>query len=220
MKSKKELKEIAKRDANRFCRRNRVYETYDGSVADMIKKLYITTYLRARHQIMSEINQKTPGEAFENAKGFQNNLKAMKTESFRYVSNKPNIEEIPYKEDSVQSEEIYATNFVCDEVSRGYKGWDELTPMDKAIYKITGGKLINCYWDNRNASKPMTPVIREVNNQKNRNKNDRITYVVGPEWINVWYLDTIDGLSKIKGMTLRTAAVKNYVNEYFKKERD
>lgn len=219
MKSKKELKEIAKRDANRFCRRNKVYETYDGSVADMIKKLYITTYLRARHQVMSEINQKTPEEAFESAKGFPNNLKVMKTESFRYVSNKPNIEEIPYEEDSVQSEEIHATNFVCDEVSRGYKGWDELTPMDKAIYKITGGKLINCYWDSRNASKPMTPVVREVNNQKNRNKNDRITYVVGPEWINVWYLDTIDGLSKIKGMTLRTAAVKNYVKEYFKKER-
>lgn len=220
MKSKKELKEIAKRDANRFCRRNKVYETYDGSVADMIKKLYITTYLRARHQIMSESNQKTPEEAFENFKGFPNNLKAMKTESFRYVNNKSNIEEIPYKEDSVQSEEILATNFVCDEISRGYKGWDELTPMDKAIYKITGGKLINCYWDNRNASKPMTPVVREVNNQKNRNKNDRITYVVGPEWINVWYLDTVDGLSKIKGMTLRTAAVKNYVKEYFKKEGD
>lgn len=214
MKSKKELKEIAKRDANRFCRRNRVYETYDGSVADMIKKLYITTYLRARHQIMSESNQKTPEEAFESAKSFPNNLKIMKTESFRYVSNKPNIEEIPYTEDSVQSEEIPATCFVCDEVSRGYKGWDELTLMDKAIYKLTGGKLINCYWDNRNASKPMTPVVREVNNQKNRNKNDRITYVVGPEWINVWYLDTVDGLSKIKGMTLRTAAVKNYVKEY------
>lgn len=60
MKSKKELKEIAKRDANRFCNRNRVYERYDSSVTDMIKKLYITTYLRARHQIMSEINQKTP----------------------------------------------------------------------------------------------------------------------------------------------------------------
>ena len=214
MKSKKELKEIAKRDANRFCRRNRVYETYDGSVADMIKKLYITTYLRARHQIMSEINQKTPEEAFENAKGFPNNLKVMKTESFRYVSNKPTIEEIPYKEDSVQSEEVLATNFVCDEISRGYKSWDELTPMDKAIYKITGGKLINCYWDNRNASKPMTPVVREVDNQKLRNKNDRITYVVGPEWINVWYLDTVEGLSKIKGMTLRTAAVKNYIKEY------
>jgi hypothetical protein len=56
MKSRKDLKEIAKRDAKRFCNRNRVYEEYDGSVADMIKKLYITTYLRARHQIMSEIN--------------------------------------------------------------------------------------------------------------------------------------------------------------------
>ena len=55
MKSEKELKEIAKRDANRFCRRNSVYEEYDSSVADMIKKLYITTYLRARHQVMSEI---------------------------------------------------------------------------------------------------------------------------------------------------------------------
>lgn len=216
MKSKKELKEIAKRDANRFCRRNKVYETYDGSVADMIKKLYITTYLRARHQVMSEANQKTPEEAFESAKGFPNNPKVMKTESFRYVSNKSNIEEIPHKEDSVQSEEIPKACYVDGE-SRGYKGWDELTPMDKAIYKITGGKLINCYWDNRNASKPMTPVIREVNNQKNRNKNDRITYVVGPEWINVWYLDTVEGLSKIKGMTLRTAAVKNYVKEYFKK---
>lgn len=38
MKSKKELKEIAKRDANRFCNRNRVYERYDSSVTDMIKK--------------------------------------------------------------------------------------------------------------------------------------------------------------------------------------
>ena len=57
MKSRKALKEIAKREAKRFCRRNRVYETYDESVADMIKKLYITTYLRARHQIMFEINQ-------------------------------------------------------------------------------------------------------------------------------------------------------------------
>ena len=55
MKSEKELKEIAKRDANRFCKRN--YEEYDSSVADMIKKLYITTYLRAWHQIMSEINK-------------------------------------------------------------------------------------------------------------------------------------------------------------------
>lgn len=216
MKSKKELKETAKRDANRFCRRNKVYETYDGSVADMIKKLYITTYLRARHQIMSEINQKTPEEAFENAKGFPSNFKVKKTESFRYVSSEPNIEEISqFKEDFALSEEIPATCFVAN--CRSYKGWDELTPMDKAIYKITGGKLINCYWDNRNASKPMTPVIREVGNQKNRNKNDRITYVVGPEWINVWYLDTVEGLSKIKGMTLRTAAVKNYVREYFKK---
>ena len=57
MKSEKELKEIAKRDANRFCKRNSVYEEYDDSVADMIKKLYITTYLRARHQVMSEIKQ-------------------------------------------------------------------------------------------------------------------------------------------------------------------
>ena len=82
MKRKKELKEIAKRDTNRFCRRNRVYETYDGSVADMIEKLYVTTYLRARHQIESEINQKTPEEAFESAKGFPNNLKIMKWERY------------------------------------------------------------------------------------------------------------------------------------------
>lgn len=201
MKSKKELKEIAKRDANRFCRRNRVYETYDGSVADMIKKLYITTYLRARHRVMSEINQKTPEEAFEDAKGFPSNLKVMKTESFRYVSNKPNVEEIP--------KACYV-----DGESRGYKGWDELTPMDKAIYKITGRKLINCYWDNRNASKPMTPVVREVKDQKDRNLNDRVTYVVGPEQINVWYFERVDDHSKIKGMTLRTEAVKNYIKEY------
>lgn len=71
MKDRKALKEIAKRDAKRFCRRNKVYETYDSSVADMIKKLYITTYLRARHQIMSEINQ--PEEDFENAKVFRGN---------------------------------------------------------------------------------------------------------------------------------------------------
>lgn len=51
MKSKKELKEIAKRDANRFCNRNRIYERYDSSVADMIKKLYITTYLRTSNHV-------------------------------------------------------------------------------------------------------------------------------------------------------------------------
>lgn len=63
MKSRKALKEIAKRDAKHFCNRNRVYETCDESVADMIEKLYVTTYLRARHQIESEVNQKTPEEA-------------------------------------------------------------------------------------------------------------------------------------------------------------
>lgn len=94
MKSKKELKEIAKRDANRFCNRNRIYERYDNSVADMIKKLYITTYLRARHQIMSEINQKTPEDVFEEGLRFPN-FKVMKTESFRFKSTEPNIAELP-----------------------------------------------------------------------------------------------------------------------------
>ena len=47
MKSEKELKEIAKRDANRFCRRNSVYEEYDISVADMIKKLYINNIFKS-----------------------------------------------------------------------------------------------------------------------------------------------------------------------------
>ena len=94
MKSKKELKEIAKRDANHFCNRNKVYEKYDSSVADMIKKLYITTYLRARHQIMSEINQKTPEEVFEEGIKFPN-LKVMKTESFRFKGSEPNIAELP-----------------------------------------------------------------------------------------------------------------------------
>lgn len=94
MKSKKELKEIAKRDANRFCNRNRIYERYDSSVTDMIKKLYITTYLRARHQIMSEINQKTPEDVFEEGLRFPN-FKVMKTESFRFKSTEPNIAELP-----------------------------------------------------------------------------------------------------------------------------
>ena len=94
MKSKKELKEIAKRDANRFCNRNRVYERYDSSVTDMIKKLYITTYLRARHQIMSEINQKTPEDVFEEGLRFPN-FKVMKTESFRFKSTEPNVAELP-----------------------------------------------------------------------------------------------------------------------------
>lgn len=94
MKSKKELKEIAKRDANRFCNRNRIYERYDSSVADMIKKLYITTYLRARHQIMSEINQKTLEEVFEEGIRFPN-FKVMKTESFRFKGSEPNVAELP-----------------------------------------------------------------------------------------------------------------------------
>lgn len=144
-----------------------------------------------------------------------NDMKIMGSESFRVVHKEPIIQEIlPHKEDSVQSEEIPAACFVGDGVSRGYKSWDELTPMDKAIYKFTGGKLINCYWDKRNSDKPMTPVIREVDNQKNRNMNDRITYVVGPEQINVWYLDPVEGRSKIKEMTLRTETVKNYIKEH------
>lgn len=85
---------MQKRDANHFCNRNKVYEKYDSSVADMIKKLYITTYLRARHQIMSEINQKTPEEVFEEGIRFPN-FKVMKTESFRFKSSEPNIVEIP-----------------------------------------------------------------------------------------------------------------------------
>lgn len=88
MKSKKELKEIAKRDANRFCNRNRIYERYDNSVADMIKKL------RARHQIMPEINQKTLEEVFEEGIKFPN-FKVMKTESFRFKGSEPNVAELP-----------------------------------------------------------------------------------------------------------------------------
>ena len=90
----KQRKEIAKRDANRFCNRNTIYERYDNSVTDMIKKLYSTTYLRARHQIMSEINQKTPEDVFEEGIRFPN-FKVMKTESFRFKSTESNIAELP-----------------------------------------------------------------------------------------------------------------------------
>ena len=60
----------------------------------MIKKLYITTYLRARHQIISEINQKTPEEVFEEGIRFPN-FKVMKTESFRFKDSEPNVVELP-----------------------------------------------------------------------------------------------------------------------------
>ena len=165
MKSEKNLKEIAKKDAKRFCRRNKVYETYDDSVANMIKKLYITTYLRVHHQIMSEVNQsesvKKPRPA---------------------VSTPSDV---------------------------GYKSWSELTPMDKAVFRFTGGKLINCYWDyKRSPDSPMTPVVREVKDQKERNENDKITYVVGPRFINVWYLAKGEDHSEIKEMNPLTDDVK------------
>ena len=206
-KSRKSIKEIAKRDAKRFCRRNKVYETYDGSVATMIEKLYITTYLRARHQMKSEEAEK----AFE--KGFDGlpKMKVMGSESFRFRSDKPNIEETPQ-----HSEEVPKACFVKDPKERGYKHWDELTPLDLAIYRLTGGKLINCYFDEdwKTRGKPYTPVIRKIEDQKERNLNDRITYVVGPEQINVWFFEEENGHSKIKSLTLRTEAVKNYVKEY------
>jgi hypothetical protein len=152
---------------------------------------------------------KNSEEAFENAKVFPNNLKVMKTESFRFVGNKSNIEEIPqHKEKSVQSEEIPRACYV-DEKSRGYKSWDELTQMDKAIFKLIGGKIINCYWDyKRSPDNPMTPVVREVKDQKERNENDKITYVVGPKWINIWYLAKGENHSEIKEMNALTDDVK------------
>jgi hypothetical protein len=169
MKDRKALKEVAKRDAKRFCNRNRVYETYDSSVADMIKKLYITTYLRARHQIMSEVNQ---SESVKNSSDIP----------FPAVSTPSNV---------------------------GYKSWSELTPMDKAVFRFTGGKLINCYWDyKRSPDSPMTPVVREVKDQKERNANDKITYVVGPKQINIWYLAKGEDHSEIKEMNPLTDDVK------------
>jgi hypothetical protein len=177
MKSEKDLKEIAKRDANRFCRRNKVYETYDGSVADMIKKLYITTYLRARHQIMSEVNQP------ESAK---------------------NSSDIPFPK--LVKKPLPA---VSTPSNVGYKSWSELTPMDKAVFRFTGGKLINCYWDyKRSPDSTMTPVVREVKDQKERNANDKITYVVGPKQINIWYLAKGEDHSEIKEMNPLTDDVK------------
>ncbi len=189
---KKGLKAQAKKDAKRFCRRNRIYNTYDESVAKLIEKLYVTTYLRAFHQQSTEVKTLM-------SKRSPNNFKVMKTESFRCVSDKPNIEEIPRE---------------CYVDPRGYKSWDELTLMDKAIYKLIGGRLINCYWDKRNPTAPMTPVIREIDDQRNRNINDRITYVVDSERINVWYFGKDEGHSKIKEVNLRTEGVKNYIREH------
>ena len=186
MKSRKALKEIAKRDAKRFCRRNKVYETYDGSVADMIKKLYITTYLRARHQIMSEANQQKCTKDLE-----------IKTLSMEELSNipAPKLTKIPRPLPPI-------------DVNRGYKSWDELTLMDKTVFRFTGGKLINCYWDSKRPGSPMTPVVREVKNQKERNENDKITYVVGSKFINIWYLAKGDEGSKIKEMNILAGDVK------------
>lgn len=43
---------------------------------------------------MSEINQKTPEDVFEEGLRFPN-FKVMKTESFRFKSTEPNIAELP-----------------------------------------------------------------------------------------------------------------------------
>lgn len=94
---KKDLRAQAKKDAKRFCRRNKIYNTYDESVAKMIEKLYVTTYLRAFHQQSTEVKTLM-------SKRFPNSFKTMKTESFRFVSDKPNIVEIPrHKEEIPQS---------------------------------------------------------------------------------------------------------------------
>lgn len=187
MKSRKALKEIAKRDAKRFCNRNRVYEKYDGSVADMIKKLYITTYLRARHQIESEVNQQKCTKDLE-----------IKTLSMEELSNIPAPKLIGISRPLPPP----VVNTPSD-VDRGYKSGSELTPMDKAVFKFTGGKLINCYWGKRSPNAPMTPVVREVKDQKERNANDKITYVVGPEWINIWYLAKGEDGSEVKELCKR-----------------
>lgn len=50
--------------------------------------------LRARHQIMPEINQKTLEEVFEEGIRFPN-FKVMKTESFRFKGSEPNVAELP-----------------------------------------------------------------------------------------------------------------------------
>ena len=211
MKSKKTLKEIAKRDANRFCRRNKVYETYDGSVADMIKKLYITTYLRARHQIMSEINQKTPEEAFENvAKAPE--FKVMKSEGFRVKNSKPNIVELPVSnKDFSDFVENWKKDFELFPQKAAYykQSWDELTALEKAISKMIG----NSNFANSSYSKKyhaVIPVIRKVDDFSDIRIEDRITYIVNDNEVLV---QAFNKEKKLKRYRFSKDEILNFIKE-------
>lgn len=42
-----------KKEARRFCRRNKVYEQYSSGVAELIEKLYVVVYKRVQHEFDS-----------------------------------------------------------------------------------------------------------------------------------------------------------------------
>ena len=47
---KSKIKYRMKRLAGKFCRRNRVYESFDGSVGKLIEKGYLSAYLQCLHE--------------------------------------------------------------------------------------------------------------------------------------------------------------------------
>lgn len=81
----------------------------------MIEKLYVTTYLRARHQIESEVSQQKSTKDLE-----------IKTLSFEELSNisAPKLVGIPRP---------LTPPVVSTPSDVGYKSWSELTPMDKVF---------------------------------------------------------------------------------------
>lgn len=50
MTERKEIKYRMKRLARKFCRRNNVYFCFDGSVAELIEKAYLSAYLLCLHE--------------------------------------------------------------------------------------------------------------------------------------------------------------------------
>ena len=194
----KDLKSKAIHDAERFCRRNKIYETYNGSVATLIEKLYVTTYLRAYHQKNTEA--KTTAKNLPEAKTIENIKENFKTESFRVKTDVPNFWELQKVDKNAFKE------------SAEHKSWNELTAMDKAISHLTGGYLSNCTWNSKDAPEHgMTPVIRKTDNIWDRKVNDRITYSEEGNIIKVW---AFDKERKLKEYIFQKDEVLKYIEEH------
>ena len=193
-----DLKSKARRDAERFCRRNKIYETYNGSVAILIEKLYITTYLRAYHQKNTEA--KTIAKNSFETKPVKNIQKNFKTESFRVKTDIPNFYELQKVDKNAFNKSVE------------HKSWNELTAIDKAISYLVGWYMSNCAYSEKDAPEhAFIPIIRKTDNIFDRKINDRITYTEENNIIKVW---AFDRERKLKEYSFPKEKVLKYIEEH------